>query len=64
MPSGVRVSCRTFVKEGQVLFDDWEQRDDGWLEVLIVENVPVLRHIPRRVKKVLQVPEQLLILAG
>lgn len=52
------------MQEGEVLFDDGEQRDDWWLEVLIVEHIPVLGHVSRWVEEVLQVPEQLLILAG
>lgn len=35
----------TFVEESEVLFDDGEQGDDGRLEVLIVEHIPVLCHI-------------------
>lgn len=41
------------MQEGEVLFDDREQGDDWRLEVLIVQDVPVLGHVPRRVKEVL-----------
>lgn len=58
------LAAPTFVKEGEVLFDDGEQGDDWRLEVLIVQDVPVLGHVPRRVEEVLQVPKQLLVLAG
>lgn len=57
-------ACPTFVKEGEVLFDNREQGDDWRLEVLIVQDVPVLGHVSRRVEEVLQVPKQLLVLAG
>lgn len=52
------------MQEGEVLLDDGEQGDDGWLEVLVVEHVAVLGHVPGRVKQVLQVPKQLLVLTG
>ena len=52
------------MQEGEVLFDDREQGDDWWLEVLVVENIPVLGHVSRWVEEVLQVSKQLLILAG
>lgn len=52
------------MEEGEVLLDDGEQGDDRGLQVLIVEHVPVLGHISGRVEEVLQVPEQLLVLAG
>lgn len=58
------MAAPTFVKEGEVLFDDGEQGDDWRLEVLIVQDVPVLGHVPRRVEEVLQVPKQFLVLAG
>lgn len=54
----------TFVKEGEVLFDNREQGDDWRLEVLIVQDVPVLGHVSRWIEEVLQVPKQLLVLAG
>ena len=54
----------TFVQEGEVLLDDGEQGDDGGLKVLVVEDVAVLGHVPGRVEHVLQVREQLLVLAG
>lgn len=33
------------MQEGEVLFDDREQGDDWRLEVLIVEDIPVLGHV-------------------
>lgn len=59
----LHVSTPTLMKEGEVLFDDRKQGDDWRLEVLIVEDIPVLGHVPGRVEKVLQIPEQLLVLA-
>lgn len=52
------------MQEGEVLLDDGEQGDDGGLEVLVVEHVAILGHVPGWIKQVLQVPEQLLVLTG
>lgn len=52
------------MEEGKVFFDNWEERDDWRLKVLAVENVAVLGHVSGRVKQVLQVTEELLVLAG
>jgi len=55
---------QTFVQEGEVLLDHGEQRDDGRLHALAAQRVAVLGHVPGRVEHVLQVHEQLLVLAG
>jgi len=52
------------MEEGEVLLDDGEQGDDRRLQVLVVEHIPVLGHVPGGVEEVLQVHEQLLVLAG
>lgn len=52
------------MEEGEVFFDNREERDDWWLEVLAVENISVLGHVSGWVKQVLQVTEELLVLAG
>lgn len=52
------------MQEGEILLDHGEQRDDGWLHALAAQDVAVLGHVPGRVKHVLQVSEQLLVLAG
>lgn len=54
----------TLMEEGEVFFDNWEERDDWRLQVLAVENVSVLGHVSGWVKQVLKVTEELLILAG
>lgn len=52
------------MKEGEVFLDHWEQRDNGRLHALAAQGVAVLRHVSGRVKNILQVAEQLLVLAG
>lgn len=53
----------TLMEEGEVFFDNWEERDDWRLQVLAVENISVLGHVSGRVKQVLQITEELLVLA-
>lgn len=52
------------MEEGEILLDDWEEGDDWRLQVLAVEDVSVLGHVPGGVEQVLQVAKELLILAG
>ena len=52
------------MQEGEVFLDDGEQGDDGGLEVLVVQDIAVLGHVPGGVEQVLQVPEQLLVFTG
>lgn len=52
------------MEESKVLLDNWEEGDYGRLEVLIVKNIAVFGHISGRVKEVLKVLKELLILAG
>lgn len=54
----------TFVQEGQVLLDHREEGDDGRLHALAAQDVAVLGHVPGWVEHILQVPKQLLVLAG
>lgn len=54
----------TFMQEGEILLDHWEQWDDGRLHALAAQDVAVLGHVPGRVEDILQVPEQLFVLAG
>ena len=54
----------TLVQEGEVLLDDGEEGDDGRLHALAAQDVAVLGHVPGRVEDVLQVSEELLVLAG
>lgn len=52
------------MQEGQVLLDHWEEWDDGRLHALAAQDVAVLGHVPGWVEHILQVPKQLLVLAG
>lgn len=52
------------MQKGQVLLDHREEWDDGRLHALAAQDVAVLGHVPRWVEHILQVPKQLLVLAG
>lgn len=52
------------MQKGEIFLNDRKQRDYGWLQVLAVEKVPVLGHIPGGVKQVLEVTEQFFVFAG
>lgn len=51
------------MEEGEVFFDNWEERDDWRLQVLAVESVSVLGHVSGRVEQIQQVIKQLIVLA-
>lgn len=52
------------MQEGEILLDDWEQGDDGGLQVLTVEDIAVLGHVSGRIKQVLEILKQLFIFIG
>lgn len=49
------------VKEGEVFFDDRKQRNDGRLEVVLVEKVAVFGHVARRVEHILEFFQKFLV---
>lgn len=52
------------MQKRQVLLDNREEGDYRRVEVLIVQDIAVLGHVPRRVKEILEILKEFLILAG
>ena len=46
------------VDEGEILLDHWPEGDDGWLDILRIDEVPVARHVSARVHQLLHFLEQ------
>lgn len=59
-----RICCEnlTLVQEGEVLLYDGEKRNDRRLEIVLVQQVAVFRHVARRVEDLLQFGQQFFIL--
>lgn len=52
----------TLVQEGEVFLYDGEKRNDRRLEIVLVQQVAVFRHVARRVEHLLQFGQQFFIL--
>ena len=50
--------------EGEILLDDWPEWNDGRLDILCIDQIPVSAHVPTGVHQLLHLIEQSHVLGG